>query len=239
MLVSFHNASLTRRDHPNKPIGSHTDYTHGGGASVLEVKETSRASIWSKVCRFWLPCTDREVSICLKPGDCSGGWHALLECKWDRALSVTCDTAKLEPPVAGALSSCSLPGWRPPSYPCPDGVLTQVSRLVVLGIPGPSQGHFCYTSVSSWHLTKLSCWQWLHIGLSKVSKVHSALARAPVTAVCVWACFPCPDHMTPNPSADVTLRNPDSLSFCLFFTNFVFLDTRLFKFLKIDLRPDS
>lgn len=70
---------------------------------------------------------------------------------------------------------------RPHSYQCPHGVQIQVSRLVLLGILGPSHGHSCYTSLpQSWHGTwnTFHGWQWLHIVLNvkDVQNVHSALA---------------------------------------------------------------
>lgn len=63
-------------------------------------------------------------------------------------------------------------GWRSHSQQCPDGVLIQVSRLVVLGIPGPSRyiplpQYWC----STWH----DCrgWHWLHIRWSSVQNICS------------------------------------------------------------------
>lgn len=50
-----------------------------------------------------------------------------------RALNVTCGRAKLKCQVVGAYK-----GWRLVSYRCPDGVLTQVFRLAVLSLLGPS-----------------------------------------------------------------------------------------------------
>ena len=130
----------------NKPIESHAGYTHAEKGSFCNRNEQSQCPVWSpaywrrlQVERWaWVPSQEAALAtLCL------------MEWKSGGASSITRGTAMVR-----ALSSHSLNGHRCHSYQCLCRAPFQVSGLVVLGIPGPFQGHSHGTPLPlSWHST--------------------------------------------------------------------------------------
>ena len=93
------------------------------------------AGVSPHVCLHSVNTQDEPLLVSVG-GGAGGHVSSGVEVPW--GLRSTCGTTGLECGVVRALSSSSPPGRRSHSCGRPDGVLTQVSRLVVLGFPGPS-----------------------------------------------------------------------------------------------------
>lgn len=117
-----------------EPLESHAGYTQRRGAHELEGSRSSSG------CEVWFTTSaSEEAGIGLKPGGCT-----VAGVLWSRSPAGLQAWPLVQPSLSVGWSELWVlsahQGLRSHLYRCPDGVFTQVSRLVVLCILGLSQG---------------------------------------------------------------------------------------------------
>ena len=173
-FVALHNIMFIRGDLPNRPIELYTGYTQKRRRAYW-IEQTEQAS----GAKFWLlEAPQMERSALVSNQEATVAAHSW----WTRSpLGLW-----VWPVVQPSLSMEWLQLWvliahngrQSCSYQCPGGVLIQVSRLAVLHDLGPwgipiTPHYFNPGHHATWH--NWNGWQWLHIGLSKVSKKSAPL----------------------------------------------------------------